>query len=62
MKRGMPPGGVNPLPTKLSNQAFAVQMEEHGSQAEQMSFPTASSAMQGDGIIGIDCSLAAVVF
>ena len=51
MKRGMPPGGVNPLATKLSNQDFAVTMEEHGSQAEQMSFPTASSAMQGNATL-----------
>lgn len=48
MKRGMPPGGVNPLPAKLSSQAFATAMGEHGSQAEPATSRAASTAMPGD--------------
>ena len=48
MKRGMPPGGVNSLPTKLSSQAFATAMGEHGSQAEPAPSRAATTAMQGN--------------
>ena len=47
MKRGIPPGGVNPLPTKLSTQAFATPLEEHDRQADASASRPASLAVQG---------------
>lgn len=47
MKRGMPPGGVNPVPSKPFSQAFAVRMDEHGSQPQQPMSPAVGFVKQG---------------